>query len=463
MNPLPQLPLSEFFCDTYQDCYRNDQQKTLPPERRMIFSILMQPEDVAIRYIQKASTKKSFNSHRNRRFTALKFTALMASVALRKDKITHCLLNAGVECAIQDAAGNTVYDYSAIRSDLAALSIFRKLPNSKRFVKKNSHLSEKAFITVLKKSLRAPHSSFCDSTTKKVIIVAVIIVATLFCGIFFSVPRLNASQTDNPPDRLDNGRSASSTPLPLVCSDEIRIVKPSPSDPPNRQYSRNIDDAVLVADEEVLNSDFESSNILETLTKINHEVVKLFLNELWEPISSGNLRTQSTVVRLGGATNRELAKLAGERCGSEAGSLFHNALSKLQISLTTLPNELDLEQHAKFFSTRERQAFDSVVYMPPGPKQIPSLMRKFVRDYRKSLNEEHDPIDRAAWIHMQIVKIQPFENGNHRTARIMMNAELERGGYTPKTIYNDPDYDIADEADLRRPGAFAEYLHQVYG
>ena len=51
---------------------------------------------------------------------------------------------------------------------------------------------------------------------------------------------------------------------------------------------------------------------------------------------------------------------------------------------------------------------------------------------------EHDtfasPIEKAAWIHAEFVKIHPFQDGNWRTARLMMNYHLLANNFPPTSI-----------------------------
>jgi len=44
------------------------------------------------------------------------------------------------------------------------------------------------------------------------------------------------------------------------------------------------------------------------------------------------------------------------------------------------------------------------------------------------------PVERAARLHVDFVKIHPFVDGNGRTARLIMNLELVRGGFPPVVI-----------------------------
>jgi Fic family protein len=66
----------------------------------------------------------------------------------------------------------------------------------------------------------------------------------------------------------------------------------------------------------------------------------------------------------------------------------------------------------------------------PTPAEIPVAMREFV-DW---LRQQSPTPDVAAEAHARLVGIHPFEDGNGRTARILMNTILLRGGYPPVAI-----------------------------
>jgi Fic family protein len=59
------------------------------------------------------------------------------------------------------------------------------------------------------------------------------------------------------------------------------------------------------------------------------------------------------------------------------------------------------------------------------------------------------PIERAAQLHTRFVKIHSFIDGNGRTARLLLNFELMKAGYTPAIIRKEDRlayYDVLDEA-----------------
>lgn len=66
----------------------------------------------------------------------------------------------------------------------------------------------------------------------------------------------------------------------------------------------------------------------------------------------------------------------------------------------------------------------------PSPAEIPSLMG----DFAAWLSRAPDLPDTAFTAHRRLVDIHPFNDGNGRTARLLMNLILIRGGYPPVAI-----------------------------
>ncbi len=69
------------------------------------------------------------------------------------------------------------------------------------------------------------------------------------------------------------------------------------------------------------------------------------------------------------------------------------------------------------------------------PEETPALMHDLLNWYRDKIEEpDFDPIILAAEFHYKFIRIHPFDDGNGRTARILMNFILMRFGYPPVII-----------------------------
>ena len=70
-------------------------------------------------------------------------------------------------------------------------------------------------------------------------------------------------------------------------------------------------------------------------------------------------------------------------------------------------------------------------HIPPKPEQIPNLMTYFVYNYNNDKNYIYEKI---ANYHIQFESIHPFEDGNGRTGRLLINFELLKNNLPPIVI-----------------------------
>lgn len=75
-------------------------------------------------------------------------------------------------------------------------------------------------------------------------------------------------------------------------------------------------------------------------------------------------------------------------------------------------------------------------HIPPKHFEVDYLMQKLIQEYKDDWLCLH-PVIRATLLHGEFVKIHPFIDGNGRTARLLLNFELMRSGYTPIIIKNE--------------------------
>jgi len=90
-------------------------------------------------------------------------------------------------------------------------------------------------------------------------------------------------------------------------------------------------------------------------------------------------------------------------------------------------------------------------HLPPDALHVPELMHGLLQWYHGPGSELH-PVERAARIHNDFVKIHPFVDGNGRTGRLLMNLELLKEGY-PAAVLPVSErlayYAALDEAQVR--------------
>lgn len=69
-------------------------------------------------------------------------------------------------------------------------------------------------------------------------------------------------------------------------------------------------------------------------------------------------------------------------------------------------------------------------HIPPEGLLVESEMQKFMDWYKNEAASLH-PIESAARLHVDFVKIHPFTDGNGRTARLLTNLELMKAAFPP--------------------------------
>ena len=86
-------------------------------------------------------------------------------------------------------------------------------------------------------------------------------------------------------------------------------------------------------------------------------------------------------------------------------------------------------------------------HIPPNHIMVNELMQKLIVEYTNEWSEFH-PIIKACLLHGEFVKIHPFIDGNGRTARLLLNFELLKHGYTPIIIEKTRRADYYDTLDF---------------
>ena len=98
-----------------------------------------------------------------------------------------------------------------------------------------------------------------------------------------------------------------------------------------------------------------------------------------------------------------------------------NLLSNLdQESIKKVAQLIEPEKNANGYRTEE-VTLNIPGYRPPKPCQIPALMEVFLREIKEG---DLHPVERAAGVHLTLTGIQPFLDGNKRTARLLQDGLL---------------------------------------
>jgi Fic family protein len=67
-------------------------------------------------------------------------------------------------------------------------------------------------------------------------------------------------------------------------------------------------------------------------------------------------------------------------------------------------------------------------FTPPAAIEVYPMLTEFIQWYRKN-RVSMNPVQLAALVHLKLVTIHPFADGNGRISRLMMNLVLHQGGY----------------------------------
>ena len=70
-------------------------------------------------------------------------------------------------------------------------------------------------------------------------------------------------------------------------------------------------------------------------------------------------------------------------------------------------------------------------HIPPEPEKVPNLMMYYIYNYN---HDEQDIFEKIAKYHIEFEKIHPFEDGNGRTGRLLLNYELLKNNLPPVVI-----------------------------
>jgi len=96
------------------------------------------------------------------------------------------------------------------------------------------------------------------------------------------------------------------------------------------------------------------------------------------------------------------------------------------------------------------------------PEEIPAKMQELIEWFRKEKEKpDVNPIILAALFHYRFIRIHPFDDGNGRVARILMNFILMQFGYPPviiKTEDKENYYAVLRLADAGEIEPFIEYI-----
>lgn len=99
------------------------------------------------------------------------------------------------------------------------------------------------------------------------------------------------------------------------------------------------------------------------------------------------------------------------------------------------------------------------------PEETPALMNDLMNWFNQSIKERKlHPVELAALLHYKFIRIHPFDDGNGRLSRILMNLTLMKFGLPPviiKTQKKEEYYRALQQADGGDNNFFVEYIAKL--
>ncbi len=142
---------------------------------------------------------------------------------------------------------------------------------------------------------------------------------------------------------------------------------------------------------------------------------------------------------------------------SYPGEFNHELLLKL--------HKMELEGvHSEAGKIRAKQNIVGT-YLPPKPEDVASELEKFFSWYKQAEKILH-PFEAAVLLHLKLVRIHPFMEGNGRICRLLMNHILLKNNYPLLSIFDSEKmlyYLVLREVDAsKKERPFVKYLYGVY-
>lgn len=97
-------------------------------------------------------------------------------------------------------------------------------------------------------------------------------------------------------------------------------------------------------------------------------------------------------------------------------------------------------------------------HIPPEPEKVPNLMMYYIYNYN---HDNQDIFDKIARYHIEFEKIHPFEDGNGRTGRLLLNYELLKNDLPPIVIAKEDRVKYFEFLKNNDSKSFAKWLKEL--
>ena len=106
-------------------------------------------------------------------------------------------------------------------------------------------------------------------------------------------------------------------------------------------------------------------------------------------------------------------------------------------------------------------AIQGVEYIPPSPVELRNQLYYFIDNYNNT--DFENIFEKIAHFHIQFERLHPFEDGNGRSGRLLINYELLKADMLPLVILNDDKnkyFDFLSKQDTKGLSEFFNELHE---
>jgi len=131
------------------------------------------------------------------------------------------------------------------------------------------------------------------------------------------------------------------------------------------------------------------------------------------------------------APNKPLEDVLEAKNAEKTLNFVKEVKEELREELLLKVHEMYFKETKPFIAGKYKTAQNRITgsaFETTPPKLVQTDMKLYFKEYEKLKKELH-PLELAAWAHWRLARIHPFQDGNGRTARIIMNFILHRNGY----------------------------------
>jgi len=131
------------------------------------------------------------------------------------------------------------------------------------------------------------------------------------------------------------------------------------------------------------------------------------------------------------APNKSLEDVLEAKNAEKTLNFVKNCKEELTEKLLVQVHEMYFKETKPYIAGKYKTAQNRITgsnFETTPPKFVQTDMKLYFKEYERLKKELH-ALELAAWAHWKLVRIHPFQDGNGRTARIVMNFILNRNGY----------------------------------